>query len=142
MKRLQYSGMLLVAFVYMASAGAARGDDAMAIQGTWDVVAWKSNGDKRPLGYQIVIGKDTVTFKRGDKVITPVPKYKVDSTATPKQLDMTLEMDGKTLLSAGIYVLEKDSLKLCYGLPGAPRPKEFKTVSGDGQAVVELKRAR
>ena len=56
----------------------------------------------------MVITKDTITYKFGDK--TTKLSYKLDATKKPKWIDLT-EGDKTTL---GIYELEGENLKICF----------------------------
>ena len=51
-------------------------------------------------------------------------RYTLDPSRTPRQMDWITEQDGRRSVSARIYELEGDTLRMCYGR-GA-RPAEFK----------------
>jgi uncharacterized protein (TIGR03067 family) len=53
-----------------------------------------------------------------------VLRYTLDPSSTPKQMDWITEQDGRRSVSARIYELEGDTLRMCYGR-GA-RPAGFK----------------
>jgi uncharacterized protein (TIGR03067 family) len=46
---------------------------------------------------------------------------------------------GQTML--GIYELVGDRFRVCYGLPGRDRPRDFSPQAGSGHMLQELKRA-
>jgi uncharacterized protein (TIGR03067 family) len=132
-----------LALSVLLTAESTRADDAQAIQGTWQVVSFKFDGKTIPPDYRVIVTGDTITFQNADgTTIPPVPKYKIGSTASPKEIDMTSEDNGVTRISAGIYALDGDSLQMCYPKPGMARPKKFETAEGDMIVVVMLKRVK
>lgn len=69
-----------------------------------------------------------------------VARYTLDTTQEPWVIHMTSVSPKAGDRADGIIVLEGNTLKLCYALPGAKRPREFKT--GDRLMLFTLKRAR
>jgi uncharacterized protein (TIGR03067 family) len=135
--------MMLLMLVAGALTSSALGDDREAIQGTWQFVSGKNDGaavDVR--GRTIAITARTLTFFLDGAVDGPVPNYKLDAAAGPKEIDLTVEIGDKLYSSAGIYRLEDDTLTLCYASPGDIRPKKFETVAGDKCFLVSLKRGK
>ena len=120
------------------------------LEGTWRVVSQEANGKKYPAEFA---NRFTYVFKgnrihfRGDNT-TPGADleftYTLDPTRKPKHLDMKLvkSSDNKGIgkVARGIYILEGETLKLCYG--GKERPTEFATKKGQHRAVVILKREK
>jgi uncharacterized protein (TIGR03067 family) len=47
----------------------------------------------------------------------------VDSQKSPKQV--TITVPGKDQIRLGIYHASENTLTICYGEPGGPRPEEF-----------------
>jgi uncharacterized protein (TIGR03067 family) len=67
--------------------------------------------------------------------------YKIDARKRPKHIDLIgTEGDNAGKAAQGIYVLEGDTLKICYTMPGAQRPKEFESTTGSGATLVVWKR--
>ena len=62
--------------------------------------------------------------------------FSVDSTKEPKEIDMT----SGNGVSRGIYEFQNDQLRICYGKPGANRPKEFATKPNSDLKLLVLKR--
>lgn len=100
--------------------------DEIFLQGTWELVSAKDDGvDLGTDGNRIVVaGK---RWKARDETYS----YSMFPNRRPKQIDWTC--GGKNY--AGIYELNADTLRLCFGLPGEPRPLEFDTIPGDGRRL-------
>jgi uncharacterized protein (TIGR03067 family) len=66
----------------------------------------------------------------------------IDVDAEPAQLDIEF-VDGPEAgqWSFGIFRLDGDSLLMCLGLTGAPRPTAFATTTGSGHALERLRRS-
>ncbi len=120
--------------------------DAQQIQGTWVPISATKNGQDRPKERldktKFVITADKIAIEEEDKKEPPV-SYTLDPTKKPKAIEITL-MKGteKGPTIQGIYELEGDTLKLCFGQPGKARPKEFASKEGSDAALVILKRAK
>jgi uncharacterized protein (TIGR03067 family) len=59
--------------------------------------------------------------------------FTLDATRTPKTIDLT-PAGAKPIL--GIYKLEKETLTICYGEPGKPRPTAFAAKAGSGHTLM------
>jgi uncharacterized protein (TIGR03067 family) len=123
--------------------GAERAD---MLAGVWTCVSGVNDG--KPLPADIVRQlKLTLTHERyktekGDVVLFD-GIYKIDAGKKPKHIDITAtegEQAGKT--SKGNYVLEGDTLKMCYTVPDKDRPKEFDSKPGSGATLVTWKRGK
>jgi uncharacterized protein (TIGR03067 family) len=87
------------------------------------------------------LGDGTYAVLVGDKPDNGT--FKVDSSATPKSMDVTGTdgpNQGKTF--PAIYELEGDTLGICYDLSGAKRPTEFKTVAKTKLYLVTYQRKK
>lgn len=141
MKRLALISMTAV----LASVLTARGDDPKAddkaLQGTWEVAEAESGGKPISLkGVTLTLEDGKYTLKSGslDK-----GTYTADAAKKPKEMDIKGTdgpNKGKTFLC--IYELTGDSLKVCYDLSGAARPKEFKTTPGTKLFLATYKRKK
>src|SRR5688572_19831813 len=102
--------------------------DAVALRGVWEVVTSRFDGNDAPsTGRTLVFGDKEFIAYVGDKRGRTL-KYMLDANADPKRID--LDKGGKDGKAYGIYSLDQDELKLCYGEPGAERPKAFESKPG------------
>jgi uncharacterized protein (TIGR03067 family) len=146
---MRLRGLLIVTAASLVAADPPKEDavkkDRERIQGTWKVVALEADGEPAPAeivaALKLVFKGDTLTFVPGEPGLTNYT-YKLDPTTKPAGFDMT-HADGKQKgeTDKGIYSLEGDSLKICFGKPGQ-RPKELTAKAKSGQAVYVLKREK
>lgn len=121
--------------------------DMQKLQGEWQAVEVERSGEKasaeRSKQYSMIFkGKEIVFTTNVDQGKV---EFKIDPGKSPKQIDITAldgPLEGKTF--AGIYSLDKDTLKICLpdGVVKAPdqRPNEFKTTEGSGRVLLKLRR--
>ena len=124
-------------------------NDAKDLQGVWQAVDLEANGEKSPADQ---VKELKIVFK-GDEIFAvktkgeePKSKFKLDSSKTPKTIDV-IPIDGsdKGTIHAGIYSLKKGRLTLCiniFGKDPAKRPTDFKTKASDGVGLITLERAK
>jgi uncharacterized protein (TIGR03067 family) len=133
--------------VFVLSAGEAADPskkDLERMQGDWAAVSMVRDGqasdedDARAL-FRTVKG-DTYTVFRFSKAIGK-GTMKLDATKNPKTIDLTPD-GGKVPPVAGIYTLEGDTLTLCYGLPGKPRPTKFASEPDSGVSLAVWQREK
>ena len=135
------------AFVFCLLTGADDAKDSPAekeqakLQGTWTVVATTFDG--KELSKQEIEGRKilfrgneftSVNPEKGKKTLT----YSLDPGKEPKQIDLTLP--AKDQKAYGIYSLDADDLKICYGEPGKDRPKRFESPKASRVFLLVLKR--
>jgi uncharacterized protein (TIGR03067 family) len=65
---------------------------------------------------------------------------KIDPSKKPKHSDATFTEGELTAKTLGIYEVDGDNMKICYGLPGKDRPTEFSSKPGSGQVLIVYKR--
>lgn len=140
-----------VVAVGLLAAGASLDDknkeEVEKLAGTWTCVSGVNDG--KPLADETT-QKLHLTLTKGGGYKTERGKqvlfdsmYKIDPGKQPKQIDLVGtegENIGKT--AQGIYLLEGDTLKVCYTMPGAERPKDFESKAGSAATLVVWKRVK
>ena len=137
-------------FVVLAAlGGAVLADDkaeAKKLEGAWEVKSIEIMGKKinAPEGRG-----GTFVFASGMKLTMKDPgkpdkdgKYKIDSSKSPKQLDLIEVKDGKEVsVLPAIYEVEGDTLRLGFPKDGpkGKRPADFK---GENVLILNLKRQK
>ena len=123
--------LILLALPLLLAADGPK-DDAVKTElkkweGGWKVTLAERDGEKLPADkvklLRVIVVGDKVTIKdsRGDDTAT----IRLDPAKKPATMDLLPADDDKPAL--GIYEWTGDSLKLCWGKAGGPRPKEFAT---------------
>jgi uncharacterized protein (TIGR03067 family) len=137
---------LLFTLFLVATAG-ARDDakaDAAKLEGEWVMVSGEASGQAMPAdtvktGKRVARGGETsITF--GGQVYFKA-KYTLDPAKKPKAIDYVMTegpTKGKTHL--GIYEIDGDTVKFCFGGPGAERPTDFTAKGGSGRTLSVCKR--
>ena len=114
--------------------------DSEKILGKWEVVSVQRGGralpDESLKALSFTFEKGKMIMHRGDQKREFA--MKLDPTKKPKAIDV--DMMGKT--GEGIYSLEGDSLKICHGEEGDPRPTEMASKEGTQISLITLKRAK
>ena len=100
-----------------------------------------ANGEKSETAAVLTVKGDSWETKLDGKVIETGTYKLVDLGANPKQIDSIEDKDvpgrnDKTL--NGIFMLEGDSLIMCFG--AVARPKGFFTERGDGCIAMQFER--
>jgi uncharacterized protein (TIGR03067 family) len=124
-------------------ADAAR-QDQEKMQGTWKTVSVESGGKKRPdqdiKGWKLTITGDRMTARDGDDLLEE-STFTLDASKKPRAIAIryTAGPDkGKRL--TGIYLLDKDTLKICVTLQEKNGPAEFVSKPDTDHTLVVLKR--
>lgn len=115
--------------------------DVAALKGKWKIVSAQFNG--RESGQA---GERTLEFTEkhftafdGKKKVRTL-NYSLDSSANPPRMDFTRA--GTDVKSLGIYQLDGENLKICYGEPGANRPARIESKEGEKNFLLILKRVK
>ncbi|HYT87230.1 MAG TPA: TIGR03067 domain-containing protein [Gemmataceae bacterium] len=123
-----------------APAGGKQTKEIELFQGRWDVTFAAKGGEEYPEAVRntikLTVNGDKVKFE----VIGEVKEgsFTIDPTKQPKTIDVVVE--GNT--AHGIYLFEKDTLKVCAAEPGGARPTEFKAGAGSQAILLVFKRAQ
>ena len=128
--------LLLLALALLA------GDD---VQGVWQPVKAELGGAKLP---EALISKWRLELRDGKYTLTGAESpdsgnYKVDDSTKPRSMDV-IGGDGpnKGKHFPCIYELTDDTMRICYDLSGAERPKDFMTEKGSKLYLVTYKREK
>ncbi len=130
------------------AADAPKDDPAKAdtdkFTGTWSIVSLEVDGKKESddqlKSMKVVFEPGKYTFtKDGNTVETGT--YKLDPSQKPKAIEST-PADGKDKgkIFLGIYELDGDNNKVCFGIPGTDRPTDFTTKKDSNRILYVLKR--
>jgi uncharacterized protein (TIGR03067 family) len=122
---------------------AALKKDKAALQGLWKVISLEGpDGKKEDLnGATLEFGKEgkNITFIKDNE--TKKGTFKLNPAGKPKEIDISPTDDTKTM--AGIYQVEKSTLKICLAMnPNDARPTEFAIKDGNKHVLITLERAK
>jgi uncharacterized protein (TIGR03067 family) len=125
-------GLILVALGFLVEAkglSQKEREDNEKIQGTWKIVSFEARGKKELLPPEalkvatVVITADKMTFDFGKEKLEA--RFKIDPAKKPKTIDLEELKEKNAKPVPGIYLLQGDSLKLCWDANGRSRPTEF-----------------
>jgi RNA polymerase sigma factor (sigma-70 family) len=127
------------------TAKAAPRSDRAALQGRWSVTMKDVDGQMRTMICNIEGDRIAIQVIAPDGTAEEVLKgrFVTDPSARPRTFAVveTTGLDGHPQQdNLGIYELDGDLLKLCYGTPGRPRPTEFKQGQDGPPMLLVLKR--
>jgi uncharacterized protein (TIGR03067 family) len=120
--------------------------DIAQLQGEWLMVSGTADGfpippDMIPNSKRVCKGDELTAIVGGQLVMKA--KITIDPSKKPKTIDYDV-IDGPTKgkKHLGIYELDGDTLKSCFGAPGAERPTDFTSKPGDKCTSTVWKRAK
>ena len=136
----------VTAFMVGAAEDGAIEKDLAKLQGEWAMVSGSADGQPLPEARvrqmkRVCKGNDlTVTGAGG---IFLKAKITIDPSKNPKTIDYDVT-DGvaagkKTL---GIYEIDGETFKACFGKPGGERPADFTSKAGEGRTMSVWKRQK
>ena len=113
--------------------------DMAALQGEWSMASGSADGQPMPEEIRTqmkrVCKRDEVTVTMGTQTFLKA-KITIDPSSKPKAIDYDMtEGFTKGKKQLGIYELEGDTFRACFGAPGAERPADFTTKAGDHRTV-------
>ena len=120
--------------------------DAAQLQGEWSMVSGSADGNPVPdsmLGNSKRVCKgDETTVMIGGQLLMKA-KFTLDPSKKPKTIDYEMiEGFTKGKKQLGIYELNGDTVKFCFGSPGAERPPDFTSKPSDGRTLSVWKREK
>jgi uncharacterized protein (TIGR03067 family) len=150
MKTMRGVILIVWAAVTIALAGAAENEavkkDLAKLQGEWSMVSGSADGQPMPEEMRkqmkrVCKGDETTTTMGGRMFMRA--KITIDPSKKPKTIDYEM-MDGftKGKKQLGIYEVDGDSFKSCFGKPDAQRPTDFTSKAGDGRTLSIWKREK
>ena len=150
MKTIQIT--LLIGLAAVAILSTLGGDDQAVrkdlalLQGEWSMVSGSADGQPMPDEMlkqmkRVCKGDETTTMMGGQVFMKA--KITIDPSKTPKTVDYEMT-DGftKGKKQLGIYEVDGDTFKSCFGKPGAERPTDFTSKPGDGRTLSVWKREK
>jgi uncharacterized protein (TIGR03067 family) len=120
-----------------ADAGAS---DLAKMQGDWMVASITNDGiklsnDEAQTLFRTVSGNQYTIFNFNKPISRGT--FKIDATKKPKTIDSTPPgPPGKVKPTLGIYEFNGDTLKICNGRPGMPRPTSFDAKADSNQTCI------
>lgn len=151
MRTIRIAALLAI----VAAAPPATGQDAKdkdkldpaKLLGTWEYVSGTKAGEEvaadRLQGSTVSFAKEEITLKNGDGSTFVIP-YKVDASAAPAKLEMTIKespFGADDTPTRGLLKLEGDRLTFGYIMHAAEYPKELKSTGDNMMHIFILKRA-
>ena len=150
MKAMRITFLIGLAAATISSASAADDQavkkDLAQLQGEWSMVSGSADGQPMPDQQlkqmkRVCKGDETTTMMGGRIFIKA--KITIDPSKKPKTIDYQMTdgfTKGKTQF--GIYEVDGDTFKSCFGKPGAERPADFTSKAGDGRTLSVWKREK
>jgi len=143
--------MVAIVGVLLAGAGLSLADDkpderraSPSLVGTYTIVSGERAGAKIPdeeiRGALVTFTADRVAGTDKDKKDFFAATYTMDATAKPIRITMTSTTPKAGEKATAIVEIDKDTVKICYNLPGGEVPTDFKTK--DKQQCFVLKREK
>jgi uncharacterized protein (TIGR03067 family) len=150
MKTMRITLLTALAAVAISSALAADDQavkkDMEQLQGEWSMVSGSADGQPMPEQMlkqmkRVCKGDETTTTMGGQTFMKA--KITIDPSKKPKTIDYEMT-DGftKGKKQLGIYEVDRDTFKSCFGKPGAERPTDFTSKPGDGRTLSVWKRPK
>jgi uncharacterized protein (TIGR03067 family) len=137
--------LLLFAFLSpFVDAPKAEKSDTDQIQGTWENVSGRFNGeDREPIDERMIVTDEFLKYQPEAPGSTCV--YEIDPTSKPRRITMwaVLESGAQDKARHGIYKIEDDTLTLCINpFDDGRRPMKFSADKDDGNLLMVYRRVK
>src|SRR5262245_24791832 len=136
-------GLAVVSSAWAQEKDAVKKDLAL-LQGEWSMVSGSADGRSMPEEMRkqmkrVCKGEEATTTLGGRMFLKA--KITIDPAKKPKTIDYEMtEGVTKGKKQLGIYEVDGDTFKSCFGKPGAERPTDFTSKPGDGRTLSVWKR--
>jgi uncharacterized protein (TIGR03067 family) len=138
--------LIALALALFALTGCATKSFAIkpSLAGTYTAALATVNGRDLPAevvdALRLTLTDKTYKTERGNEVLFD-STYIIDTSVKPHQINMLGTEGPATGKEAlGIYSLEGDFLRICYVMPGSPRPTTFASAPGSNAYLVIWRR--
>ena len=140
MKR-KIAGIIVVVVLCLGTSAAQEADkkELGKLAGTWTLKELTFDGEAHKLKFNVVFKGNEGRVEGNDSVESEYAKikFKIDPTAKPQTMDITVASGSQTdATMEAIYEVKDDELRICAKVFGKGRPKDF--ASADGSSVVLL----
>jgi uncharacterized protein (TIGR03067 family) len=120
--------------------------DLVQLQGEWSMVSGSADGQPMPdemrMQMKRVCTGDETTTTMGGQIFMKA-KITIDPSKKPKTIDYQMTHGfNKGKKQLGIYEVDGDTFKSCFGKPGGERPADFTSRPGDGRTLSVWKREK
>ena|SRR5712672_2219841 len=138
---------LAAATISLASAeDQAVKKDLALLQGEWSMVSGSADGQAMPADLagkmKRICKGDEITVTMSGQVFFQA-KITIDPSKQPKTIDYAMtEGSNQGKIQHGIYEVDGDTLKSCFGGPDAERPADFTSKTGDHRTLSVWKRSK
>jgi uncharacterized protein (TIGR03067 family) len=151
MRRILGSAFLAVSVLAFASAPGRGDDKKVNLEGTYVLVGMEAGGQPFPADLIAkspetertikITGTQFIPTKKGKE---EVANYKINTSKTPYQIDLTSKGKDKEEKMMGIFKVEGDKLIICMveSDKAEDRPKEFKTTKGGKTLILTLQKKK
>jgi uncharacterized protein (TIGR03067 family) len=114
------------------------------LEGEWAMLSGVFSGkplDKNHVKWCKRVTRGDVTSVIAGPQVMLKARFTLDSSKTPHAIEyVNLEGPAAGKPQAGIFALRGDTLEICMGAPGKPRPADFRSESGDGRSYTTWRR--
>jgi len=150
MKTIRNTFLTGLAAVLISSSPAADSPavqkDMAQLQGDWSMVSGSADGQPMPDAMlsqaRRVCKGDEITVMIGAQTMMKA-KITIDPSKNPKTIDYeVIGGPNKGKRQLGIYELDGEKFKSCFGAPGDERPMDFTSKSGDRRTSSVWKREK